>query len=201
MQTGYNGVQGFSTRLPFDAGICEWFYTPRENINGWPDIDPVTQYLVNEPMLIGGATWYGPIKVPDNQLGFEETQKIGKAGIFYNQKVSAFHAGDSATSRVNMENMPYHEYVIVAKLRAGHLYVVIGNNEKGLDFNAAFVTGQKKVAGTEISFSTESIYKAYIITEFLGFNVTPPPDYLAEPYNPGAGIEEIRAIFTTDLFD
>src|SRR4051812_25162894 len=126
-QTGYKGIQGFSTRLPYDGGFCKWYFTPKENISLFPEIDPATQFLSAEPVLIDGATWF-IAKVPNNQLGFEEDLQQGKGGIFYKQKVSGFHVGDSGTSRVNLENMPHHEFVIVGKLRAAGLYLIIGDN-------------------------------------------------------------------------
>jgi hypothetical protein len=77
-QTGYNGVQGLSTRLPFAGGFCEWFFTEKENATALPGIDPVTQYLDGEPTLAVGKSWYGSMKVPNDQLGFSEEMQAGQ---------------------------------------------------------------------------------------------------------------------------
>jgi hypothetical protein len=170
-QTGYKGITALHTNLQFNGGFCKWYYTPRENISVWPAIDPATQFLSAEPSLFGGKSWYGPIKVPDKSLGFEEAQQKDKAGIFYKQKVSGVHPGDSASSRINLENMPYHEYVIVGKMRAGGLFLILGNTDHGLDFLESFKSSGKDAAVTEFSFAGESLNKGLILPAFLGENV------------------------------
>ena len=177
-QTGYKGITTFSSALEFVGGFCQWYYTPKENIAVWPAIDPATQFLLSEPELVGGATWYGPIKVPDTKLGFQEEQQQTAKGIYYKQKVSGIYPGDSATSRVNLENIPYHEYVVVGKMRAGGLYLILGNQDYGLNFLHTYKGGEgvKGDAGSEFSFGMDSLTKAIILPAFLGDNVTPPPD-------------------------
>lgn len=181
-QTGYKGINGFSSRLPYDGGFCKFWLIAKENIAAFPAIDPATQYLSAEPTLKAATNWIGPFRVPNSELGFEEAQQVGKAGIFYKQKVSGFHVGDSGTSRVNLENMPYYEYVIAGKLRAGGLYLLLGNNTNGLDYLQTFTTGPgSKAAGTQFTFQAESLNKGLILPAFSGDNVTPPPDYVSDP--------------------
>ncbi len=179
MQTGYLGINAFSYALPFNGGICQWWFTPRENIAAWYPVDPQTQFLTDEPFLKDGTTWYGPIKVPDGQLGYEEPIKRNTAGIFYNQKVSGFHPGDDAFSRVNLSNMPYHEYVIIGLQRAGGFFVVFGNAENGLSFDPEFTSGEgnKNVAGTKFAFSMQSPVPAQVLLSFSQSPSTPPPGW------------------------
>jgi hypothetical protein len=178
-QTGYNGVQGLSTRLPFAGGFCEWFFTEKENATALPGIDPVTQYLDGEPTLSVGKSWYGSMKVPNDQLGFSEEMQAGKGGLYYKQTVNGLHVGDSATSRINMENLPYHEFLIVGRMRAGGLYLLLGNDENGFTFTQNFKSSSAKYTGTEFSFENNSLYKGLILTSFLGQAITPPPDYIS----------------------
>jgi hypothetical protein len=177
-QTGYLGVKAFSTGIGYSGGFCKWYFMPKEYIATWPDIDPLTQYLKTEPTLIEGASWFGPIKIPNNQLGFQETLATSAAGNYYKQKVNGFYPGDSGNSRVNLENMPYHEWIIVGKQRAGGLYLILGDKERGLDFTTDYTTGPgaKKAAGTDFIFQTESLNRGLILPTFLGDNVTPPDD-------------------------
>lgn len=177
-QTGYLGVKAFSTGIGYSGGFCKWYFMPKEYIATWPDIDPLTQYLKTEPTLVEGASWFGPIKIPNNQLGFQETLAISAAGNYYKHKVNGFYPGDSGNSRVNLENMPYHEWIIVGKQRAGGLYLILGDKERGLDFTTDYTTGPgpKKAAGTDFIFQTESLNRGLILPTFLGDNVTPPDD-------------------------
>jgi hypothetical protein len=179
-QTGYKGITTFNSMLSFTGGFCQWYYTPKENIALWPEIDPKTQYLINEPLLIGGASWFGPVKVPDTQLGFVEEEQKTSAGIYYKQKVSGVYPGDSGPSRINLENMPYYEFVVVGKMRAGGLYLIIGNKDYGLDFLQTYKSGEgvKQNAGSEFSFGGDSLTKALLLTSFLGDNVTPPDEII-----------------------
>lgn len=177
-QTGYKGIKAFSTGIGYGGGFCKWYYTPKEWIATWPVIDAATQYLKTEPTLIEGASWFGPIKIPNNQLGFQETLASNAGGIFYKQKVTGFYPGDSGTSRINLENMPYHEWIVVGKQRAGGLFLILGNPERGLDFTTDYATGPgaKKVAGAEFIFQREALEKGLILPAFLGENVIPPDD-------------------------
>ncbi len=175
-QTGYVDVLPFSKGLAFNGGFCEWWFTPKNNIQYWPLINPLNQFLDSEPSLISGATWFGPIKVPNDQLGFDEAQKFSAAGIYYEQKVSGFYPGDSATSRINLENIPYHQMAVVGKMRAGGLFLLIGNEEYGLTFTHDYKSGPgvKTTAGADFSFDYQTLHKGWILPQFQGMNVTPP---------------------------
>ena len=74
--------------------------------------------------------------------------------------------------------MPYHEWIVVGKQRAGGLFLILGNAERGLDFTTDYSTGPgaKKVAGTQFVFQKDSLEKGLILPAFLGENVTPPDD-------------------------
>lgn len=176
-QTGYVPVLPFSKGLNFVGGFCQWWFTPWQNITVWPGVDPLTQFLDSEPTLANGATWFGPIKVPNNKLGFTEEQKLDKAGIYYNQNVSGFYPGDSGTSRINLENLPYNQFAVVGKMRAGGLFLLLGNEEYGLTFNHKLNSDiGAGTAGSNFSFGYESVFKGAILPAFQGLNVTPPLD-------------------------
>ena len=175
-QTGYKGVKQLPARMPFNGGICRFYYILTEYLNGFPAIDYKTQYLSAEPTLQPGFAWFGPLVVPNTELGFSEELKRDDAGIYYEQKFTGFIPGDSGTARVTLENMPYGQYVIVAKMRAGGLFLITGNNEVGLDFNNKWDTGAGagKTAGADFTFTGQSLHKALILPVFLGENVMPP---------------------------
>jgi hypothetical protein len=185
-QTGYIGVTTLSYGLPFRGGFCEWWYTKREDINLFPVVDPNTQYLVGEPTLKTGKFWFGPVLVPDDQLGFEEPMQRTAAGFFYKQKVSGFYPGDDIFSRENISNMPFHEYVIIGRVRAGGFFLVLGNDQQGFQFDEDYATGNGAVstAGSRFAFSKANIDKGQVLLTFSESPEIAPPGILP---NDGTG--------------
>ena len=181
-QTGYKGITALSDGLIYDAGWCEFYYTPIENIAAWPYILSTSQEGNNEPQLLPGKTWFGPIRVANQQLGFREEQQESPAGHFYRTRVEGFHPGDGRQSRVNLENMPYHKYVIVGKQRAGGLFILLGSEDCGLSFSHNFSTGLDQVAsGSKFLFSANMQNKAVILPSFGGQPSSPSPGAVDPP--------------------
>jgi hypothetical protein len=178
-QTGYISIAPFSYGIPFNGGFCQWWYAKRQDIATWPDIDPETQFLLAEPTLIADATWKGPILVPDDQLGYEEPIARNAAGVFYKQKVTGFYPGDDAFSRINLGNMPYSEYVVIGKMRAGGFFLMLGTEERGLQFDADYASGNGGIgtAGAKFAFSLNALEKGYVLLSFSEAPATAPPGY------------------------
>lgn len=175
--TGYAGLTTMQKGLPFEGGFCKWWYTPREHIAAWPTIDPVTQYLSGEPTLAIGKVWYGPVYVPNTQIGFEEPIKRNAAGLFYNQKLSGYQPGDDPAARITRSNMPYHQYVVIGQQRAGGFFLVLGNQQSGLRFDPDFTTGPgiAKPAGNSYTLTKQSLYPALPLLTFSQSPLEPPP--------------------------
>jgi hypothetical protein len=185
-QTGYIGVTTLSYGLPFRGGFCEWWYTKREDILAFPVVDPNTQYLVGEPTLKTGKFWFGPVLVPDDQLGFEEPMQRTSAGFFYKQKVSGFYPGDDIFSRENISNMPFHEYVVIGRVRAGGFFLVLGTDKLGMQFDEDYATGNGAIgtAGSHFAFTRASIDKGQVLLAFSESPEIAPPGILP---NDGTG--------------
>jgi hypothetical protein len=102
-----------------------------------------------------------------------------RRALYYKQKVRmAFIPGDNGNSRINLENLPYYEFVVVGKLRAGGLWLVLGTDKLGLQLDADFKSGDGAIntAGNQFAFSISSVSRAVILPSFLGNNTTPPAD-------------------------
>jgi hypothetical protein len=186
MQTGYSGINTFYSGLQYDGGFVEWYYIPKEKIAVWPSLKN-NQELDAEPQLVGGATWYGPVKVPQSTVGFIETQERSSAGPFYKIAVEGIQPGEGRENRIILENMPYYEFIVVGKLRAGGFWVMIGNKESGLQFDHKSDNGKGffNAAKNEFSFIGEAIHKALILPSFILQPSTPSPD--APDVDPGGG--------------
>jgi hypothetical protein len=175
-QSGYKGITSFTKGLQYDAGWCEFYYTPIENIDQWPSVDPSTQELTAEPTLKVGATWYGPIKIANQQLGYKEQQQKSPAGVFYKIQVDGIYPGDGRASRVNLSNMPHHQFILVGKQRAGGMFVLLGAPDSGLDFGHEFNTGRGNTSAiTEFIFSGDSLFKPSVLPSFGSQTSTPMP--------------------------
>ena len=123
-----------------------------------------------------GASWKGPIKIANQQLGFKEQQQRSPAGIFYKVQIDGMYPGDGRASRVNLGNMAYHQFVIVGKQRAGGMFVLVGAPDCGLDFNHEFNTGRgNTTAISEFSFAGDLLFKSQILPDFGGQSSTPMP--------------------------
>lgn len=172
------------------GGFCKWWYIPWEDVATFPRINAATQYLSGEPALKVGKSWFGPIEVPRDKFGYAESPKRTKAGPFYEIRVEGVHIGDSPESRVNLENMAYHRYLIVGKVRAGGFYKLFGSKDSWLKFDPDYRSGNGPIdtAQTLLSFYTDHISKAYVMPAFAG-NVLAPGGEEEEPGggDPGGG--------------
>lgn len=158
------------------GGVTDWYYTFTENINGWPAVDATTGFLATEPQLLSGATWYGPVSLPNGSTGFVQTSARSKAGNFYKTKFECRMPGFASNNLQNLNNSEGKQFVIVARLRSGKLWVVLGNNKKGLEFDNEVNTAQgaKSAAINKITLTTESAKPLQILPSFAGISSTPP---------------------------
>lgn len=157
------------------GGFCRFWYIPVEYISTFPRINAANQFLVGEPALVAGREWFGPIEVPRDNLGFTETSERTKAGPYYKTKVEGVHIGDSASNRVNLENMIYNRYLVLAKVRAGGFYILIGSNASPLSFEPDYDSGKgpANTAQTKFSFVGESINKGFVLPTFTSDTLAP----------------------------
>lgn len=173
-------------RQAYIGGFCRWWYTPKQNIAFFPEVSPVTQQLNEEPIIKDGTSWYGPVTVPDKKLGWQENQKMSKAGLYYENKVEGVMPGIDANAHANLGNMAYQQFIIVGKLRAGGHLVILGNPLSGLSFTNSTYSGQgaNEVGGNTISFTGESIYKSLMLPAFTASSQLPTDEEL---YTGGEG--------------
>jgi hypothetical protein len=176
-QTSFLGLAPLHNNTAYKGGFCKFWYIPFENTGVFPRVGP-NQQLVAEPVISPGASWFGPIWVPRDKLGFSERMRRSNAGVYYELKVEGVHMGDSSASRINLENMPYHKYLLVGKVRAGGFHMIIGTKESPCRFDTEFNGGNSPAenAQTTFAFYTEHISKAFIL-----------PSFTADTTAPGAG--------------
>jgi hypothetical protein len=176
--TGYLSLQALGkSYAPYNGGICRWWYTPKQNIETFPGVDPLTQILTGEPVLKALATWYGPVNVPEAQFGYIESQERSVAGPFYKRRVDGLIPGSDVNSHINLGNMVHHQYVVVAQLRAGGFFIMLGTDEVGLEFDHNFSSGigSDSTPGSKFSFFDECKWKPAVLADFQGLNSLASP--------------------------
>lgn len=151
------------------GGICKWYYTTIDNLASFPAIDPISQMLTGQPTLKNGAMWFGPINIPTHKVGWRQTLDKTKPGTSYKHLVEGFIAGLDSNTQINLDNHAHYEICIVAKLRSGGHYIVLGNMETGcrLDDDTNTGTGPVETPGTKMQFNWESIDKAPTLPAFV----------------------------------
>jgi len=170
-QTAYTGIQNFTSKIPYIGGLCKFWFIPVEEVESIPPINPLNQFLTAEPVLVTGKEWRGPVPIPDRQLGYTETQENAVAGHSFKVKIAGNHYGDVPQSRVNIDNISYGRYLVIAKQRAGGFYLLFGTKDSPLNFDHEYTAGQNggnDTAFTKIAFTGETIHRALVVPSFLG---------------------------------
>lgn len=191
-QTGYKGISKLSINTGYIGGMCKWWYTPVENILTWPAIDPLTQHAKHKPAIKDGSFWYGPVTASNRQLGFDEKQKDGMPGNYYEWKVEGQCPGDD---RINLQNLPFHKYIILGVARTGNFWYLIGTQFSPLDFVHSINTGKHWTDDviTKLLFEGENRNKALRIS-FTAEELESGPSL----ENQFLATEDLQAILTED---
>ena len=204
ISTEYFPAQSLGTiPVPYVGGFSKWYYTFIENIDVFPSIDASTQYLTDEPTLISGKTWYGPVTVPKGMAGFTEATTRTKAGLYWKTKFQATVPGSNSDVDVNIDNLVHHQLCIVGKLRSGGYWKIIGTKKKGLTVDDETDTGMgsRAVVLNKLSFTFESIIKNPVLPSFSGDNSSPatlPPGTGITIFKPDSMTLTLNTDFGTD---
>lgn len=159
------------------GGFCLFYYTPIQNIASIAAPNPQTKYLEAEPVLVAGKNWYGPISINKNALGFQESGDNTPQGLLFKTKVNGFQGGSIASQWVMLTQMLQYKYCLVAKLRSGGFWLLIGNQAIGCSFGYDYsAPSGNNSTGTQFTFALESALNAQVLTSFSGSSSQLPPD-------------------------
>ena len=169
INTPFLPIVAFSnTNTFYLGGFTKLWFVPREWLDGFPELNPLTQVLATEPPLLAGKNWLGEIQVANELIGYEEISTLTTAGNFYKRKVSFSENGLSSTNHLNIGNLMGYELCVVGLVRSGNFFVVIGNDKAGLKIESNESTGNGPLGmpSTKIVLSDESIDKAIVLPSF-----------------------------------
>lgn len=174
--------------VPYVGGFSKWYYTFIECINNFPDIDQRTQYMSAEPTLLPGCTWFGPVTVPKNLVGFTENSVQGKAGRSWKTKLLVSVAGSNMNVDVNLDNIIHHQLCAVGKLRSGGYWKLIGGKKYGLTVDVETDSGiGNKAFMNKLTLTMDSRFRGPVLETFSGDNSQPatlPPGISQTIYKP-----------------
>jgi hypothetical protein len=111
------------------GGYCWLVYTPIENIENWPQIDPATNLAATPITLKAGKTWY-EAKVVDKNRFFNEGMRVDEKGHFWEQSITGYIGGNNSNQTLNAAALPFHQYVIMLQDRDGQVRL-IGSEDSG----------------------------------------------------------------------
>ncbi len=121
------------------GGYCWLVYTPVENIDIWPSLDPVTGRIASAITLKTGKKWY-EAKVVDKDRFFREEARVSDQGHYWEQTISAYIGGNNSAQTLNAGTIPYHKYVVMLKDRDGQIRL-LGNEDAGVEILPAYTSG------------------------------------------------------------
>ena len=167
--TSYLPIQAFAkTNSSYLGGLQKIWFVPREYLNGFPELNPLTQELASEPALLAGKSWFGPLEITPDFVGYEEVSAVAAAGHCYKRKVTFLEAGLAAVNFINISNLIDYEFCIVGLVRSGAFYIVVGNDHAGLklDLNASTGEGPLGKATSKLVLADENKDRAIVLPSF-----------------------------------
>ena len=124
------------------GGLCWIVFAKWEDVELWPEIDPITG-VANTPIkLFAGRTWY-EAKVTYKGKMFIETDKQDATGPFWDMQVTGYIGGNSTSNTLSAAAMLYHQYVVMFEDLDGQIRF-IGNTDTGAGVNVPYNSGEKE---------------------------------------------------------
>jgi hypothetical protein len=173
----YTPVQHFRRPSVQPGGLCWVVYAKWQDVDKWPEVDPMTGLAKTAIQLISGKTWY-ECQVVDKGRIYTETEKQSTAGPYYEMQISGYLGGNSSSNTLNADVMIFNDYVVMFKDRDGQIRF-IGNADSGADvqfsYTSADLSGSRK---RNITFSWQHSLQAPIyignLKDILADLITPP---------------------------
>lgn len=156
----------------YPGGLCSITYFKREDVAVWPTIDPSTGALKDTIQLHPGGTFYA-IAATEKDRTFSEDEKSAPEGPYYEQKVSAHMAGNSAAHVLVLGTASFHQFGVIATDRDG-MQRLLGNEDSGCILSKSFTSSDLDGSRSwQLNFSWQHpgpapIYKAKAFTISTG---------------------------------
>lgn len=173
----YTPVQHLRRPPVSTGGLCWIVFAKWEDVEIWPEVNPLTGMCSTAIQLILGKTWY-ECQVVDKGRIFTETAKVAAAGPFWDMQVTGYLGGNNSNNTLSAGTMRYHQYVVMFKDRDGQIRF-IGDEDTGADVEFNYTSGDREsIRKRSITFNWESPNPAAIyvgsLSDILDDIITPP---------------------------
>jgi hypothetical protein len=152
--------------------ICHLQAVPEEDIETFPDVDPVTQVITDDIVLKNGKAWI-IVKLLSAGKAFSEESEETSAGPIVNQSVSGLLFGVSEYNHLQVNNWRYRRWVLLLREVGSGITYVIGSpanetNRKAKGALFSFGYDNSNTTLTKIQFAKQSATRAFIYKGTLG---------------------------------
>lgn len=120
-------------------GICAIKIFRQEDVVKWPEINPATGIISSNIQLKAGAYLYF-IEAVDQARAFEEGQKSGPGGLYFEMEVRGVLRGSNAANILSLGTMIHHQWGIIVEDRNG-VARLIGNQDTGAELMYEYTSG------------------------------------------------------------
>lgn len=120
------------------GGLCWVVYAIWQDVDQWPQIDPLTGLAKTAITLLPNKTWY-ECQVVDKGRIFNETQKRSTSGTYFEMQITGYLGGNSSSNTLNADVMLFHNYVVMFKDRDGQIRF-LGNADSGADVDFTYTS-------------------------------------------------------------
>lgn len=140
----YTPVQHIRRPSVHPGGLCWIVFAKWEDVDKWPQVDPVTGMSVTGIALKEGKTWY-QLEVTDKNRMFTENSKSSAAGPYWEMQLTGYVGGNNTVITLSSAAMLFHQYVLFFKDRDGQIRF-IGNENSGADVEIQYTSGDKEAS-------------------------------------------------------
>lgn len=140
----YTPVQHVRRPEVHPGGLCWAVFAKWEDVERWPQVDPLTGMAVTGIYLKEGKTWF-ELMVTDKGRAFNENQKQSFSGPYWEMQLTGYVGGNNSVLTLSAAAMPFHQYVLMFKDRDGQIRF-IGNENTGADVELAYTSGDKEAS-------------------------------------------------------
>ncbi|THU34231.1 hypothetical protein FAM09_24750 [Niastella caeni] len=173
----YTPVQHLRRPTVRPGGLCWIVFALWQDVDLWPQVDPLTGLAKTPIALKAGKTWY-ECQVVDKGRIFNETEKKSSAGHYWEMQVVGYLGGNNSSNTINADVMTFNDYVVMFKDRDGQIRF-LGNADTGAEVEFTYTSADNSTSRKRtINFTWQHILQAPIyvgnLDDILDDIITPP---------------------------
>lgn len=198
-------LQSIAKAIIGPGGMCEVLAVPVDWLKFFPSINPQTQTITDKIQLINGKAWLA-FSLTTQSREFEEEQKEGAPGIYFEQSVSGMLTGQNESNHLQLHNMVQYRWIVLCRERATGCTYLVGHQDAGASLKLKYES--KRGTVTELIFSNQSKYRAYLYgSTYSTLPGTRPQTFLIQMLvefrigDPGRAVDQATSMIIPELLN